>query len=406
MNYDNIIKYENEHSGLDFKSIQYKKNTHTDFLKDIIALANADVEGERLIIIGIKHTPNGNREIVPIGKNDFVDQAIYQQLIRENVEPELMITYDPYKYEDRLIGIIRVSNCSNPPYIMKKDFDSLKKGDCFIRKGSHQVRALRADFDRFYESRENGRQFYGKVSIGFSGSNYSDEIRLSTIGKIELPSDRETRKITEILVKKKKQEKLSGSSSLLEMAFLDSMVMSPFASVPYEKRSIEKLEENLQNVKKDYKENDLYEIFEVHAHKLNFDIFNDAKEYIKDATCILEVERHYFFTIADHIFEKPKNDHFLARLTPGMLSVNQYPTVKENPTSFTISQLIGDVKHQIPRTAFEENIRFTIFKVPPDGFIKLRFKLFAKNLPSPIMKDLKIIVDEKNAKHINQGNGE
>jgi predicted HTH transcriptional regulator len=206
MNYDNIIAYENEHSGLDFKSVQYEKKTHAAFLKDIVALANADVEGTRLIIIGIKHKPNSQREIVPISKDDFVDQATYQQLVRENIEPELMITYDPYEYKGSLIGIIRLSDCSKRPYMLKKDFSTLKKGDCFIRRGSHQVRALRSDFDRFYESRENGAQFYGNVSIGFSGSNYSDEIKLSTIGQIDLPSVKAAKEIKEILAEKKNKK--------------------------------------------------------------------------------------------------------------------------------------------------------------------------------------------------------
>ena len=71
IDYENIIKYENEHSGLDFKSVQYDKKTHAPFLKDIIALANAEVEGDRIIIIGIKHKPNGSHEVVPISKDDF-----------------------------------------------------------------------------------------------------------------------------------------------------------------------------------------------------------------------------------------------------------------------------------------------------------------------------------------------
>lgn len=406
VNYDNIIEFENEHSGLDFKSVQYDKEKHAAFLKDIIALANAEVEGVRVIIIGIKHKPNGNREVVPIREGEFVDQATYQQLVRENVEPELMITYDPYEYKEKLIGIIRIFDCSKRPYMLKKDFSPLKKGDCFIRKGSHQVRALRADFDMFYESRKNGTQFYGNVSIGFSGSNYSDEIKVSAIGRPELPSTRAEKRIKKILAEKKKQRELFGNSSIFATGILDSLTASPFASVPYEKRTIETLEENLESVKETYQEDDLYEVFEVHAYKLNFDILNRANEYVRDATCVIEIEKNDCFLVADHIFEKPQNNHFLANITPKSLFISQYPTVEKCPTSLNISQHIGDIKHQMPCKAFGEDIRLTIFKVPNNGHIQLRLKLFAKNLPSPLMKDLRIIVEEKKAEHSVQADPE
>lgn len=33
---------------------------------------------------------------------------------------------------------------------MKKNYKNLKKGDCFIRKGSQQSKMDRRDFDNFY----------------------------------------------------------------------------------------------------------------------------------------------------------------------------------------------------------------------------------------------------------------
>jgi hypothetical protein len=41
---DNLIAYENEHSTLGFKAIQYDRDKHEALLKDILAMANAQVE--------------------------------------------------------------------------------------------------------------------------------------------------------------------------------------------------------------------------------------------------------------------------------------------------------------------------------------------------------------------------
>jgi len=49
--YDDLIKYENENTSLDFKEIQYEKKHHEALIKDIMSMANADVENDRHIVI-------------------------------------------------------------------------------------------------------------------------------------------------------------------------------------------------------------------------------------------------------------------------------------------------------------------------------------------------------------------
>lgn len=136
---EDTIRFENENTNLDFKAIQYKKEKYDSFLKDIIAMANAKSSEDRFIIVGVNLKANGDRDIIGIGE-DFVDEAIYQQIITENIEPELDFNYYPYEIDGIKLGVFRIYNCFNPPYMLKKDFGKLNKGDSFIRKGSHQTR--------------------------------------------------------------------------------------------------------------------------------------------------------------------------------------------------------------------------------------------------------------------------
>ncbi len=82
-NLDDLIKYENEHTGLDFKRSQYRKEQHGKLIKDIMSLVNADIESNWYIIIEVNHQAAGVGKIVSIKKEEFSDSAIYQQLIRE-----------------------------------------------------------------------------------------------------------------------------------------------------------------------------------------------------------------------------------------------------------------------------------------------------------------------------------
>jgi hypothetical protein len=42
---DDLIKFENENTSVDFKATQYFKPVHEHLVKDLLAMANADVEG-------------------------------------------------------------------------------------------------------------------------------------------------------------------------------------------------------------------------------------------------------------------------------------------------------------------------------------------------------------------------
>ena len=78
---DDLIKFENENTSLDFKAVQYSKPMHEALIKDVMAMANAHISGDRYIIVGVKHRPDGTKEYLGINKRDFTDGAIYYQLL-------------------------------------------------------------------------------------------------------------------------------------------------------------------------------------------------------------------------------------------------------------------------------------------------------------------------------------
>jgi hypothetical protein len=61
LNYDDLIAHATEHSGPDLKSVQYTSDQREALLKDVMAMANASVKGERVIVIGVKHRADGSR---------------------------------------------------------------------------------------------------------------------------------------------------------------------------------------------------------------------------------------------------------------------------------------------------------------------------------------------------------
>ncbi len=386
---DNIIKYENEHTGLDFKATQYIKGKYSNLLKDIIAMANADYENRRLIIVGIKHHASGEREFQSIEKKDFIDSATYQQLINENIEPHIDISYEPHIYENNItLGIFSLSNCRQQPYMLKKDYGRLKKGDCFVRKGSYQDKATRVDFERMYQKRD---PFIDKIKIFFKDTKLKT-INITSVDRknITLESDRQIKKI-EDLIKIKKLEK--NTSNGIEKQ-LSIQINLNGVYVPLENRNIQELSKILETAKETYFEDDSYEYQEKYAYKLNLDIFNSSIEYIEDASIIITIPESNNYYIFDSPIKKPSNNSFLnTNAFHHSLEYMDYPSVDRIDNNYIIENNIGDIKHHIKTESFKSDLLMAFININKSYEVSMSIQLFGKNITYPIEKKLVIYVD-------------
>lgn len=389
-NLEDIIEFENENTELDFKAIQYQKVKYQDLLKDLLSMANAKTYDDRYIIIGVKLLGNGNRDILGV-QEDLIDEATYQQLVHNNIEPELNFKYFPYKFQDKTIGVFKIFNCINPPYMMKKDFGKLKIGESFIRKGSHQTRLTRNDFDFYIEEKLSEKNFKGKIRVYFEHTNQKT-IELHILANGEYPSDKASEKIKKIL-KEKKKKKENAKGMFVQM--FDQDILMP-GGTPYKNRSIKTLEENLEKVAETYREDDLHYLFEVKAHKFNFNIFNNYVEYLEDASIELRIEKEGLY-IAEKIYSKPDNSNNLylnyTPSTPSWDSLN-YPEVTETEKEYVIFENLGNIKHQIEQKALDVDLRIAINPKVLNKERSVKIKIFGANLKTPIQDELIIKIVE------------
>lgn len=132
-----IIEYENESSTVDFKKEEYVLGNNIkkyDIVKDFIAFANNSSDEDKYIIIGVEEKEDKTKVIHSIEKP--TDDAKYQQIINENIEPSINFEYRCISYEDKRICYFRLFNNTNRPYLISKNSVKLNYGDGFIRKGT------------------------------------------------------------------------------------------------------------------------------------------------------------------------------------------------------------------------------------------------------------------------------
>ena len=83
-----------------------------------------------------------------------VDAATYQELIYENIEPQLTCHLNYLTYKNRLSAVLEIVEPKAQPYLLKKKYGNLHKGLCYIRRGSKNDFALRVGFESFSKQRQ------------------------------------------------------------------------------------------------------------------------------------------------------------------------------------------------------------------------------------------------------------
>jgi hypothetical protein len=389
---ENIIRHENEHSALDFKAVQYRKDAHEDLLTDVLAMANADVEGDRHIVVGVKHRPDGTREFLGIAPADFVDPATYQQLVHANIEPEINLDYFGQEIGGVRVGVFKISGCTEQPYMMKKDFGKLRAGEAFVRRGSQQTRLTRPDLDRMLARRtRNGPQGTDLV-VSFSEDTVLTEITLTALRELELASDRAKQKIEEILREREEQQRNPGLRAFGPAVLSSLAFASPFGDRPYHTRTDDELRENLKHLKEAYSEDDRYELFENHAFRLNVYVRNDGTQYVEDATVELQIPKVSGLRVASRMYPQPSRDplgmdrvqHLLTAVGTG------YPSVTEKGGSIIAGYHHTSLKHRRITKAFPEPLRIAVFPELVGGTLQLEFAIHGRNLLAPYRTGLRV----------------
>lgn len=357
-------------------------------------MANAPIDSKKYIVVGVKDKPDGEKEFYSVPRESFVDQAIYEQIIRENIEPSIEFSYSPVEVDGNLLGVFEIGPCNNPPYMMKKDFQSLKKGDCYIRRGSQQDRLTRRDLDELLIFRSN-QYFNGKILIGFD-KTFNQKLVVEGKRDMKLPSDIAKEKIEAELEKRKREGEQQPKIPNVAFRLADLAMKNSYQPIPYERRSTEDLERDLENIRETYEKEDLYYIGEEVSHKLNLVLRNNGNHYLEEASIQIRIPNVEEFMVMDCVHKKPSYGldalHTVGlNMVPPSMHMH-YPEVEEEDDYIIVKAYIGDLPHQQDTEAFGKLLRVCFGYNSCGKTYKWYYTLYAKNLPNPINGEFTIEV--------------
>lgn len=242
-----------------------------------------------------------------------------------------------------------------------------------------------------------GAQTIGPIIIGFNLSGTPKEISVTAVGAFVLPSAVADKHIREIIDRRENPPPggLSVIQQLLEQSRFQGNLFGPR---PYAERPTQELKDILPKLKEIYREDDLYEFYEVHSTKVGLAIENQGESYIEDASIIIEIPVTEGLHVATRIHLQPYQSKGLFDLVPPSRSVTEmvnrqnYPTVEKHNAYIEIQQSIGALRHALTTVVFREPLRIVFGNELIGKKIEFRCRLYGKQLRTPLMETLTINV--------------
>jgi len=240
-------------TGVQFCEGAYGREKIRHFLRDVLAMANAAVDGNRYIVTGVRFDKSGERQLDSIGPEDFSGKPYYQALVAEFIEPPINIKYKPVTVDGHSIGVYEIADCRDQPYMMRVDYsERLRRGDAYMRVDNVAVKIGRRVLFRMFDNRTTNFIGEDTIEVGFPGEAIQKKLRLPTVDMSQLPSEVQYAKLNQ-LADVRENAKDSGSTTTLARM----VHMRLFGSDdPYEDRTPTTLLSEMEEIRKKHEADD------------------------------------------------------------------------------------------------------------------------------------------------------
>lgn len=386
---EDLIRTEDEHTALQLRPTQYGRLEYDRFLQDVLAMANAEVRGARIIILGAGSDPVRGRIATGFRREELDSLRVYKQLARTHIEPPIDLQCRVYQVDERWFGVLLLDECSDPPYVLKHDLPpALKAGDGWIRHGTAQRRLLRRDLDRFYARKRERPVLSARVDIGFRGTELSQSIDIPTLADYQPPSAAASARLRTII---EARELLERNRQLVSTAIMRLTHVRVFGDdVNYESRSLERLRRDLESVSAQYREKDLYYRYEKLGRRINLTAVNRSAEPIIDGSVTLVLPEGTGIEVAPAIFENRLVSVEKAAAPAALCGHAAYPTVGASGGFIRITASVGELSCNAPTDLFREPLRIVATESAIGRTIPLELTLSGRNLAEPVVTRLAI----------------
>jgi len=372
-------------TAVQFRRQPYGKKGVHDFLRDVLAIANASVDGNRYIIIGIEFDQKGRKRIASVDKNDFSGKPAYEALANEHIEPPVRIRYQPVTVDGERVGVFEIGDCQDRPYMMRVDHSELlRRGDAFMRVKDSAVKMGRHQLKSLFEKHFRDSIPATSVEIGFAGDIIYKDLRVGTRDLTKLPSAVASAKLSQLLEAKSPERGATTNSMLARLTHARLFG----SDEPYENKSTDDIVAEMRQIKDQYFDHDMHFLFEKQHEELQLVILNHGDEALRSASLSLVMPIHEAFNIATSLPLAPQGGGFVER-SPAEQAA--YPTVVLRDAAAQITVDLGDVEPEQPIQLFAIPLRICADDAIKGRRVGIQYTLTAGNLRAPAKGKLRLL---------------
>ncbi len=372
-------------TAVQFRKNAYGKNGVQSFLRDVLAMANAAVEGSRYIVTGAEFDARGRKRLYGVDREDFSGKPAYQSLANEHIEPPIRIRYQPVTIEGERLGVFEIGDCQDRPYMMRVDFsEALRRGDAYARLNNSAIKLGRRQLQNLFEKKFRDSVSATNIEIGFPGDIIHKDKKLATCSLAQLPSAIASSKLHE-LIEAKTQVHASTSNTMV--ARLTHARLFGTDS-PYEERSTDDIRAEMRQIERRYHNHDQHFLFSENGSDLQLVVLNQGDENLNDASLTFALPNHTSFHVASQLPKLPRDDRFIDR-TPAEHA--DYPAVTARDNAINVSVKLGDIPPGEPVEVFKAPLRLCVGTDLKGRRIGIQYSLFAQNLRTAATGKLRLL---------------
>lgn len=380
-----IVRSATPSTGTQFRTTAYGTAGAHDFLRDVIAMANASVEGARYIIVGADFDKEGRKTITQVDGDDFTGKPSYQALANEFIEPPVRLRYQPVMLDGKRLGVYEIGDCQDRPYMMRIDYsETLGRGDAFVRTNNAAVKMGRSQLQALFELKFRESVSAGSIEIGFPGEIIHKDHKMPTCDLSELPSLVAGVKLRQ-LIKVKSDMKFSGSTTIVARLTHARLFGS---DSPYQDKTADELAAEMQQIERQYRNHDEQFLYEKNGENMQLVVYNQGDDSIRDASLSLVMPNHMAFHVASHLPKLEKGDRFLDR---SAAEQSDYPSVNLTDDAIQVSEKLGDIPPGEVIEVFDAPLRLCIGNDLKGRRFGIQYSLFAQNLRAPAKGKLRLL---------------
>ena len=367
--------------GLIFRRRPYGAQSQENLIREIIAMANAELDTPRYIVFGAE-SGSGLVDLIGLEEPDL--DAIKQdsRTASRLIEPELQLAPIFAQVRGRQVAALEIDGCGDPPYVVRQDItERLRRGECWIRSSGQIRPAQRTDLDEMYARKRASRQ--APVRVGLGDDIDCEMLELSVPDTSNPPSKQALRKIEQAIAAKKAAQQMLGRDDTAMARLVHARLYG--SDVPFTARGMETLVEGFNAVEAEHKPADLFYLFEQQAIKLNLIIQNIRRDTLSGTAIEINFPRAEGFDIADHLYTDPA-----ASASKLELELLGYPKVTKTASAIRVRASLGDLAAGSRQATFESPLRLAVGPEMRGQKVALRYTVVAHGLSHPCRGRLKL----------------